>query len=115
MLVAAIDEVADLALEIDDRVEGAGTDCLVGDQREPSLDLIEPGAIGWREVQVKARPTRKPCPHLSVLMRAVVVADRASPFIAALLAFRGTPNRARQAQWRTHRGGIILTAGRKLT
>jgi hypothetical protein len=43
MLVVVIDELADLALQIDDRVERAATDRLVGDQREPALDLVEPG------------------------------------------------------------------------
>jgi hypothetical protein len=43
MLVVVIDELADLALQIDDRVELAATDRLVGDQRKPALELVEPG------------------------------------------------------------------------
>ena len=38
----------------------------MGDQRKPTLDLIEPGAIGWGEVQMKARPACGITPASSV-------------------------------------------------
>ena len=40
---------------------------------EPALDLVEPGGVGRREVQVEARMPGEPRPHLPVLVRAVVV------------------------------------------
>lgn len=67
-------ELSDLALEIRDRVERAVSDRLLSNQCEPALELVEPGAVGRREVQVKARPAREPGFDLGVLVCAVVVA-----------------------------------------
>ena len=71
-----LDKLTDLALEISDGVQGAAANRLATDQGGPTLDLIEAGAMGRGEVQVKARPTRQPGAHLGVLVRAVVVADQ---------------------------------------
>lgn len=76
MLVVLIDELADLALQIGDGVERPAADRLVGDQREPALDLVEPGAVGRGEVQVEARPPRQPGTHFGVLVGGVIVADQ---------------------------------------
>jgi hypothetical protein len=43
------------------------------DQTEPALDLVEPGRVGRRVVQMKARSPREPGSDLGVLVRAVVV------------------------------------------
>lgn len=71
-----LNKVADLAPEICHGVKGGATDRLVCDQREPTLDLIEPGAVGWGEVQMKARPAHQPGPYPGMFVRAVVVADQ---------------------------------------
>ena len=76
MLVVVFHKGIDLALEIGNRIEGAATDRLVGDQREPALDLVQPGTVGGREVQMKARAARQPGLHSSMLMGAVIVADQ---------------------------------------
>jgi hypothetical protein len=76
VLVVMFHEGINLALEIRDRVEGAATDRLVGNQCEPALDLIQPRTVGGREVQMKARAARQPCLHSSMLVGAVVVADQ---------------------------------------
>jgi len=76
VLVVVLDKLADLALEVCDRVKGGAADRLIGDQRKPTLDLIEPGAVGRGEVQMKARPPCQPGTHFGVLVRAVVVADQ---------------------------------------
>lgn len=60
MLVVVIDERVDLALEVGHRLERTAADRLVGDQGEPALDLIEPGTVGWREMDVKAGSSRQP-------------------------------------------------------
>ena len=53
MLVVVLDKLADLALEIGHRVKGSAADRLMGDQREPTLYLVEPGTVGRGEVQMK--------------------------------------------------------------
>lgn len=52
------DEVVDALHELFDAGEGAPPNGFVGDQREESLDLIEPGTVGRDEVHV---PARAPC------------------------------------------------------
>ena len=54
MLVVVLNERSDFALQVGHRVERAATDRLVGNQREPALDLVEPGGVGRGEMQVKA-------------------------------------------------------------
>ena len=44
--VVARDELVDALNELLDAGERAAADCLVGDQREEALDLLEPGAVG---------------------------------------------------------------------
>ncbi len=75
MLVVVLDESVDLALEIGDRFERAASDRLVRDQCEPALDLVQPGAVSGREVQMKPRPPRQPRAHSRMLVRGVVVAN----------------------------------------
>jgi len=76
MLVVVLDEGVDLALEVGHGVEGAAANRLVGDEREPAFDLIEPGAVGGREVQGKARVLGQPGTDSGVFVGGVVVADR---------------------------------------
>ena len=76
MPVVLIDELADLALEIGDGAERTAADGLAGNQPEPAFDLIEPGAVGGCEVQVKPPPARKPRLDLGVFVGAVVIDDQ---------------------------------------
>ena len=69
-------ELIDLALEVGDRVERAAADRLGRDQREPTLDLVEPRTVGRREMQVEPWPAGEPSLDFGVLVRAVVVADQ---------------------------------------
>ena len=47
-------------LEIDDGAEDAATDAFSGDLGEESLDQVEPGRRGWREMHVEAGMTGEP-------------------------------------------------------
>src|SRR5262245_63128667 len=44
--------------------EGATADLAAGEDREPALDLVQPGSIGRRVVKVEARPLGEPGPNL---------------------------------------------------
>src|SRR5690606_12926842 len=69
-------ELIDLALEVCHRVERATANRLSRDQRKPALNLVQPRAVGRREVQMEARPTGEPGLHSGVLVGPVVVADQ---------------------------------------
>jgi hypothetical protein len=47
-----------------------------GDESEPALDLVEPGRVRGRVVDVKTGPLCQPSPHLGMLMGGVVVHDQ---------------------------------------
>jgi hypothetical protein len=49
---------------------------LIGDQSEPALHLVQPRAIGRREVQMKSWTLGEPRPDSRVFVSAVVVADQ---------------------------------------
>ena len=66
---------ADSSFQFFDAAKDTATNALVGDLSEPSLHLVDPGAICRREVDMKARPFREPLPDDVGLMRAVVVQD----------------------------------------
>src|SRR4029077_18077015 len=63
-------------LQVDDGVERAAADSLVGNQSKPTFDLIEPGAVSGREVQMEARTARQPGAHPRMLMGRIVIADQ---------------------------------------
>lgn len=71
-----IDELFDTPAQISDRGERATADRTLCDQAEPAFDLIEPGAIGRRVVQMEARMARQPRPHFRMLVGRVVVDDQ---------------------------------------
>ena len=52
---------------------GPATDLLVGEPREPALDLIDPGAVGGREVKLEARVTQQPALDQRCLVGAVII------------------------------------------
>ena len=59
-MVVVFSEAVDLCDEVLDTLEGAAADGLLGDQSEPSFDLIEPGRISGRVVDVEAWPCGQP-------------------------------------------------------
>ena len=73
-------EVINSLDELLDADERTPADRLICDQRGESLDLIQPGVVGWDEVHVPARSRRQPrldcrsleaacCPHRGVTGR----------------------------------------------
>ena len=50
--IMGLDEGGDGGLELVDAAMDAAFDLLVGEERKPALDLVEPGGAGRREVEV---------------------------------------------------------------
>ena len=75
-MVIVFREAVDLCDEVLDALEGAAADGLLGDQSEPSFDLIEPGRISGRVVDVESGPRSQPEADLGVLVGGVVVDDQ---------------------------------------
>lgn len=61
--------------EVGGGIERSSTTGALGDEREEAFDLIEPGGVGWREVNVPTRPAGEPGPDLGMLVGGVVVDD----------------------------------------
>jgi hypothetical protein len=61
MLVVMLGKLTDLALQIANRIEGAAAERLVTDKREPTLDLIEPRAVGANESAAGAENPWRRC------------------------------------------------------
>src|SRR6266849_8808067 len=59
-LVIGLDEGIDVFLELFDRGEGCAAQGLSLQDREPDLDLVEPGGPGRREVEMYVRMTLEP-------------------------------------------------------
>lgn len=74
--VVVLDEVVDSGDEVYDAAEAAAVDGLLCEETKPPFDLVEPGGVGWRVVDVEARPLRQPQPHFGMLVRGVVVDDQ---------------------------------------
>jgi hypothetical protein len=72
VLVVVGDEAIDFRGQILDRSERPATDRLVGDDREESLDLVEPGRIGRSKVQVQARTREQTRLDLRMLVAGIV-------------------------------------------
>jgi hypothetical protein len=75
-------EVVDALHELFDAGEGSAPNGLVSDQREESLDLVEPRALGRDEVHVPARPRGQPSLDLGVAVGGVVVADAVNNYVS---------------------------------
>ena len=73
--VVRSDEVGDALHKLFDTGEGSAPNGLVSDQREESLDLVQPRAVYWDEVHMPARPGGQPGLDLGVAVGGVVVAD----------------------------------------
>lgn len=60
MLIPVRYKTLDLATQVGDRGTGTAADSALSDQAKPALDLVQPGGIGGRVVQVEARMAREP-------------------------------------------------------
>ena len=60
VVIVVLNEGSDIGLELIDAAMDAALDLLVGEQREPAFDLVEPGGAGRREVEVVARVAGEP-------------------------------------------------------
>ena len=73
--VVVDDKGSDCLLQLLDAAVNAAPDLSLGQEGEPALDLVEPGGVGRREMQVIARPFGEPCFDRRRLMGGVVVDD----------------------------------------
>ena len=69
------DEAVDFFDEVGGGLEGATTDGALGDEGEEAFDLVEPGGISGREVNVPTRTAGEPSSDLGMLVGGVVVDD----------------------------------------
>src|SRR6516164_1839519 len=60
MVIVGLNKGRDIGLELIDAAMDAALDLLIGEQREPAFDLVEPGGAGRREVEVIARVAGEP-------------------------------------------------------
>jgi hypothetical protein len=56
--------------QLGDAAKRAAPNCLLSDQPEPALDLVEPTGVGGRVMEVVARPPREPSLNSLVVARA---------------------------------------------
>lgn len=75
-MVIVLGKAVDLCDEVLDALEGATADGLLGDESEPSFDLIEPGRISGGVVDVESGSRSQPEADLGVLMGGVVIDDQ---------------------------------------
>src|SRR6516225_6346025 len=73
--VVMTDEVHNIGAQSLDAAIDAAPDLFVGDEREETLNLIEPGRTGRREMDVPARPFGEPVADQRSLVGGVVVHD----------------------------------------
>ena len=71
-----LDEVVDSGDEVFDAPETAFANRLLGDEAEPTFDLIEPGRVGRSVVDLEAGPLRQPESYLGVFVGGIVVDDQ---------------------------------------
>src|SRR6476659_4645445 len=67
------DEAVDLFDQVGGGDEGASTDGALSDEGKEAFDLVEPGGIGGREVNVPTRTAGEPGSDLGMLVGGVVV------------------------------------------
>src|SRR6201993_600865 len=75
LLIVSFEELRDRTLQFADAAMRAAANLLVGKLCKPTLDQIQPRAVGRGEVRVKAGPLGKPVPDRRSLVGAVVVHD----------------------------------------
>ena len=71
--IGVLDEMVDLADQVFHASEGAPADGLLSDNIEPYLHLVQPGSIGRRKMNLKARMNGQPALNPRMLMGAIVV------------------------------------------
>src|SRR5271165_257620 len=74
-LVCLGEEAVDGGLEVDDGSEDAALQSSLGQRGEVTLDGVQPGAGGRREVEDEALVPAEPGAHLGMLVRGVIVED----------------------------------------
>src|ERR1700682_6844292 len=73
MEIVTGDVGVDFLHQLADAAERSAPDCLLSDEAEPALHLIEPTGVGRGVMDVVARPARQPGLNLGMLVGAVVV------------------------------------------
>ena len=73
VVIVLLEEAFDRGLEVDDRMEDAAFQPALGELGEETLDRIEPGARGRREMEDETRVTRQPGHDFGVLVGGIVV------------------------------------------
>lgn len=71
-----MNEMVDFSGQVLDAPEGASSNRLLGDHVEPDLDLVQPGGVGRRQMDVKARMQGQPALHPGVFVGGIVVDDQ---------------------------------------
>ena len=71
--IVGLDEGIDLGDEILGTDERAAADLTLGDEAEPAFDLVEPGGIGWREVDMEPGSLGQPGTGLWMFVGGIVV------------------------------------------
>src|SRR6201981_1489056 len=75
LLIVSFEELRDRTFQFAEAATRAAAKLPVGEACKPTLDQIQPGAVGRGEVRVKAGPLGKPVPDRRSLVGAVVVHD----------------------------------------
>ena len=70
-----LDEALDVADDSLGAGEGTSANGLLGNVAEAAFDLVEPGRIGWGELQVVARTPSEPSADFGMFVSGVVVND----------------------------------------
>ena len=71
-----MNEGVDFRGQVPDAPEGATPNRLLGDHIEPDLDLVQPGGVGRRQMDMEARMRGQPAPDPRVFVSGVVVDDQ---------------------------------------
>ena len=89
VVIVGGDEVFDRPLECANRAVSSAFDLASGQECEPAFDLVDPGAVGRREVHMEPGPFREPVPDERRLVSAVVVHDEMNLQVLRDLGFDG--------------------------
>ena len=76
MGVVIADIVVDSVDQVFDVLKGISADGLLGDKPEPAFRLLEPGPVGWCEVDMVARPCSQPGSDFEMFVCGVIVDDQ---------------------------------------
>ena len=75
LLIVSVEKLRNRTFQLADAAMRSAANLLVGEFRKPTLDQIQPRAVGRGEVRMKAGPLGKPVPDRRSLVGAVVVHD----------------------------------------